>query len=127
MKDFVPGFDKDVFRSIAESIESQAAIAAKNEHRTDIDIVMADTNNWQLPKKYVDNVYQELLAARQGDNKEATMIAQEKFDRMLRMYIETAGESPGSPAAEYKYVDKYNREQVAKPKGKANRYKDKVC
>ena len=127
MKDFVPGFDKDVFRSIAESIESQAAIAAKNEHRTDIDIVMADTNNWQLPKKYVDNVYQELLAARKGDNKEATMIAQEKFDRMLRMYIETAGESPGSPAAEYKYVDKYNREQVAKPKGKANRYKDKAA
>ena len=127
MKDFVQGFDKDVFRSIAESIESQAAIAAKNEHRTDIDIVMADTNNWQLPKKYVDNLYQELLAAREGDNKEATMIAQERFDRMLRMYIETAGESPGSPATEYKYVDKYGKEQVAKTKGKGNRYKDKAA
>ena len=125
MKEFVPGWDQDVFRAVAEHLESQAAVAAKNEHRTDIDIVMSDPNNARLPKKFVQEAYNELEAARQGNNQDATHIAQEKFDRLLRMYIETAGETPGSNAADFRYKDKYGKDQVAKPKGKGNRYLEK--
>ena len=124
MKDFVPGWDDDVFRSIAEHLESQAAIAAKNEHRTDIDVVMATDSNWRMPKAKVEEQYRELERARASGNVELANVAQEKFDKILRMYLETGSDGPSFA---FTYIDKYGKERTLKPKGKHARYKDKAA
>ena len=89
-KKFQAGFDPDIIRSVAEHLESQAAIAAKNEHRSDVDMIMADEENWNGSRDTMVAAYKEYDAARKTGNKEAARIKQEKFETLAHMFVESA-------------------------------------
>ena len=78
-KRFQAGFDPDMIRSVSEYLETGAAIAAKNEHRTDINLIMADDSNWKGNYDILEQSWADVEAAERTGNKERIHIAREKF------------------------------------------------
>ncbi|QDP53656.1 MAG: hypothetical protein Unbinned5406contig1000_2 [Prokaryotic dsDNA virus sp.] len=119
-KKFQAGFDPDIIKSVAEHLESQAAIAAKNEHRSDIDMIMADEENWNGSRDTMVAAYKEYDAARKTGNKEAARIKQEKFEMLAHMFVES-GEINAKP---FTFTNSKGEQQTITPtggKGERNR------
>ena len=121
-KRFQPGFDPDMIRSVSEYLETGAAIAAKNEHRTDINLIMQDEDNWKGSYDLLDSYWSDVQAAERTGNKEAINIAREQFEAYAHMYKESAGRGD---RAFTKATDRKGNKIVIEPTGgKGNRYKD---
>lgn len=121
-KRFQPGFDPDMIRSVAEYLETGAAIAAKNEHRTDINLIMQNEDNWKGSYDLLDSYWSDVQAAEKTGNKEAIHIAREQFEAYAHMYKESAGRGD---RAFTKATDRKGNKIVIQPTGgKGNRYKD---
>ena len=124
-KEFTPGFDKDMFTSTAEWLETAAAVAAKNEHRTDIDLIMNNKEYWFGDIKKIKRLRDKMHKAQDDYNNgtgtlEALQIAREEFDVYALAYKYSAGE--GTEVISYR--DKNGKEQKLVPLGRGNEYKD---
>ena len=118
-KQFVAGYDKDMFRSIAEHLETSAAVAAKNEHRTDIDLIMNNPKLWFGDIELLKAKYRKVESAERTGNQESIFLAREEFDAYARMYRHSADIN----APTFTYKDKKGVERTIKGMGEGNRYK----
>ena len=119
-KNFRAGFDPDMIRSVSEYLETGAAIAAKNEHRTDINQIMSTTSNWKGNYNLLKASYAEVEAARRTGNQEAVNLAYEKFEAFAHMYSESA--SPQDRG--FAYTDRKGNKRTVTGKGKGERYRN---
>jgi hypothetical protein len=121
-KRFQAGFDPDMIRSVSEYLETGAAIAAKNEHRTDINMIMADDSNWKGNYEVLEQSWADVEAAERTGNKERIHIAREKFEAYAHMYKESA---PLNGRVFTKATDrKGNKIEIKPTGGKGERYRN---
>ena len=121
-KRFQAGFDPDMIRSVSEYLETGAAIAAKNEHRTDINLIMADDSNWKGNYDILEQSWADVEAAERTGNKERIHIAREKFETYAHMYKESA---PLNGRVFTKATDrKGNKIEIKPTGGKGERYRN---